>query len=145
MGCIDSEQPPVLTCIYGTPHLDNRLAGKPISNQYFVVFNVEIDLWSPFSCEEEYRLAHWYIKHNMSRAAINELFRNRTMATVSNFTSSHTLFKRLKEMSYIMGIDSWKSGTVCNNCLADPVNLRDDDYTRIFYCNAVECIEILMQ
>jgi hypothetical protein len=145
MGCIDSEQPPVLTHICRTPHLDNRLAGKPISNQYFVVFDIEIDLWSPFSCEEEYRLAHWYIKHNLSRAAINELFKKRTMATVSNFTSSHTLFKRLKEMSYAMGIDSWTSGTVCNNRLADPVNLRDYDYTRIFYRNAVECIEILMQ
>ena len=115
------------TRICGTPHLDNRLAGKPISNEYFDVFDDEIDLWSPFSCEEEYRLVHWCVKHNLSRAAINELFRNPTMATVSNFTSSHTLFKRLNEMSYAMGIDSWKSGKVCYNRLADPNNLHDDD------------------
>jgi hypothetical protein len=89
-ACIDPEQPPVQTRICGTPQLDNRLAGKPISNEYFVVFNDEIDVWSPFSCAEEYRLAHWCVKLNLSRAAINELFRNRTMATVSNVTSSHT-------------------------------------------------------
>jgi hypothetical protein len=67
------------------------------------------------------------------------------MATVSNFTSSHSLFKRLNEMSYAMGTNSWKSGTVCYNCLVNPTNLRDDDYTRFFYCTPVECIEFLMQ
>jgi hypothetical protein len=30
--CIDPEQPAVRTRICGTPHLDNRLAGKPVSN-----------------------------------------------------------------------------------------------------------------
>jgi len=58
-ACIDPEQPPVRTRICDTPHFDNRLAGKPISNEYFDVFDYEIDLWSPVSCEEEYRLAHW--------------------------------------------------------------------------------------
>jgi hypothetical protein len=52
--CIDPEQPPGRTCICDTPHLDNRLAGKPISNEYFNIFDDEIDLWSPFSWEEEY-------------------------------------------------------------------------------------------
>jgi hypothetical protein len=144
-ACIDPEQPPVQIHICGTPHLDHRLAGKPISNEYFNVFNNEIDLWSPFSGEEEYRLVHWCVKHNLSRAAINERFRNTTMATVSNFTLSHTLFKRSNEMSYTMCIDSWKSGKVCYNRLADPSNLRDDDYTHFFYRNPVECILFLMQ
>jgi len=31
-ACIDPEQPPVRTPIYGTPHMDDRLAGKPMSN-----------------------------------------------------------------------------------------------------------------
>jgi len=53
-ACIDREQPPVRTHIYGTPHLDNRLAVKPISNEYFDIFKDEIDLWSSFSCEKEY-------------------------------------------------------------------------------------------
>jgi hypothetical protein len=136
-ACIDPEQPPVRTGIGGTPHLDNRLAGKPVSIQYFNVFDDEIDLWSPCSCEEEYRLVHWCVKHNLSRAAINELFRNPTMATVTNFTCSHTLFKRLNEMSYAMGIDSWKSGKMYYNCSADPNNLRDDDYRSFFYHNPV--------
>ena len=43
-GCIDLEQPPVRTCICGTPHLDNHQAGKPISNEYFDIFDDEIDL-----------------------------------------------------------------------------------------------------
>jgi len=144
-GCIDPEQPPVRTRICGTLHLDNHLAGKPISNEYFDVFDDEIDLWSPFSCKEEYRLADWCVKHNLSRAAINELFRNPTMAIISNFTSSHPLFKRLNEMSYARGIDSWKSGKVYYNRVADSNNLRDNDYTRFFHRNPVECIEFLMQ
>ena len=126
-ACIGPEQAPVRTRICGTPHLDNRLVSKPISSEYFDIFDDEIDLWSPFSCEEEYRLAHWCIKYNLNRAAINELFRNPMIATVSNFPSSHTSFKRFNEMSYTMGIDSWKSGKVCYNRLADPNNPRDDD------------------
>jgi hypothetical protein len=144
-GCIDPEQPPVWTCIWGSPHLDDDLAGKPISNEYFNIFDNESDQWSPYPCKEEYRLVHWCVKHNLSRAAINELFRNPTMATVSNFTSSYTLFKRLNETSYAMGIDSWKSGKVCHNSLADPNNLRDNDYTHCFYRNPVEYIQFLKQ
>jgi len=112
-ACIDSEQPPLGKGICGTLRLGNCLAGKPISNEYFNIFDDEIDLLSPFSWEEEYWLAHWCIKHNLSRAAINELFRNPTMATVSNFTLSHTVFKRLNEMSHAMGIGSLKCGEVC--------------------------------
>jgi len=112
-ACIDPEQPPVRTRICGTPHVDNRLASKPVSNEYFDIFDDEIDLWSLFSCKEEYRLAHGCVKHKLSRADINELFRNPRMATVSNFTLSHTLFIRLNKMSYAMGIDSWKSSKVC--------------------------------
>ena len=48
---IDPEQPPVWTGIDGTPHLDNRLAGKPISNGYFDNFDDEIDLWSLLCCK----------------------------------------------------------------------------------------------
>jgi len=106
-SCINSEQPPVWTRIYRAPHLDNCLASKPISNEYFDIFNEDIELWLPCSCKEEYRLAHWCVQYNLGRAAINKLFRNPTMATISNFTSSHTLFKRLNQMSYTMGIDSW--------------------------------------
>jgi hypothetical protein len=144
-ACIDQEQSPVRTLICGTPHLHNRVAGKTISIEFCDVFNDEIDLWSPFSSKKEYRLAHWCVKCNLSRAAINELFGNPTMATVSNFTSSDTLFTRLNEMSYTMGIDSWKSSKVCYNCLADPNNLHDNVYTPFFYRNPVECIECLMQ
>jgi len=144
-ACIDPEQHPVRPRIYGTTHFDNCLAGRPVGNEYFDIVEGEIEIWSPLTCEEEYQLAHWCIKHNLSRAAINELFRNPTMATVSNLTLSHTSFKGLNEMSYPMGIDSWKSGTLCYNRLADPNNLRDDDYIRFIHRNPVQSIEFLMQ
>jgi hypothetical protein len=38
---IDPEQPPVRTRIDGTFHSGNRLAGKPIANKYFDIFNDE--------------------------------------------------------------------------------------------------------
>jgi hypothetical protein len=44
-----------------------------------------------------------------------------------------------------MAIDSWKSGHVCYNCLADPNDLHNNDYTRFLYHNPVKCIEFLMQ
>jgi hypothetical protein len=143
--CIDSERPPLRAQICGTPHFDICRAGKPITNEYFDVIEDEIDPWSPCACEEEYQLARWCVKQNLSTAVINEHFRNPTMATICNFTSSHTLFKRLNEMSYAMGIDSWKSGKGSYNRLAVPNNLRDDDYTRFFHPNLVECIEFLRQ
>jgi len=67
------------------------------------------------------------------------------MATVGNFTLSHTLLKSLNEMSYVMGIDSWESGKVYYHHLADPKNLCDDDFACFFYRIPVECIEFLMQ
>jgi len=143
--CIDPEQPPVQTHIYGTPHLDNCLAANLLSNEYFDIIDDELDPWSPFSCEEKYWLAPWCIKNNLSRPAFNDLFRNRTMASILNFTSSDTLFKRLNDLPYAKGIDSSKSGTVCYNRMANPDNLRDDDYACFFYCNPVDCIEFLMQ
>jgi len=112
-ACIDPEQAPVQIWIDGTPNLDNRLVGKHISNDYFDIFDYEIDLCSPLSRKAAYRLVHWCFKHNLSRSAINELFRNPTMATVSNLTASHTVFKWLNEMSYGMVVNCSKSGAAC--------------------------------
>jgi len=142
-ACIDPEEPPVRQWIYGNTLFDNRSAGKRISDKYFNIVNDEIYLWSPFSCEAQYRLVHWCIKHTLSRAAINQLFRNRTMATTSIFASSHTLRQWLNEMFDVMGIDYWKSSKVCYNRLALPNNIRDDDYTCFCYHNPVEWIEFL--
>jgi len=103
---IDWEVPPDRIHINSTLHLANRLAGKSNTNKYFHIVDDEIDLWSPFSYKEEYELANWCLKHNWSRAAINEVLRNPTMATVSNFLSSNTLFERSNELSYAMGINS---------------------------------------
>jgi len=136
-ACINLEQSPVRTDLYGTAHFDNCLAGKPSSNEYFNIFNDEIDVWSPFSCNEESQLAHWCVWQNLSRAVINKRFRNPTMATVSNFTSSHTVFTRWNEISDPMGIDTWKSGKVCYNRLVYPNILDDDDFICLFHHNCV--------
>jgi len=101
--CIDPAQPPVQAPIYGTPHLDNRLPSKPISTSYFDILEVEKDRLSPYCCEEDYRSAHRCVKHNFSRAAINELFRNPTMSTISNFTLPHTLFTNVEHNVLLNG------------------------------------------
>jgi len=144
-GCFDQEQPPVRTRSYGSPHSDNGLARQPVSTNYFNSFDDQLDLWLLFLCKEEYWFAHWCVNRNMNTDAINERFSNPTIATVSNFTSSDTLFQRLNEMSDVMGIDSLKSAEVSDNWLADPNNLRDDDCTGCFYLNPVEWMEFLMQ
>ena len=38
---------------------------------------------------------------------MNEMLRNPTMATVSHFTSSHTIFNWLNQMVYVIGIEWW--------------------------------------
>jgi len=106
---------------------------------------MKIYLWLTLPCEEEYWLVHSCINHNLSRAVINELFRNPTIAIIRIFTVFHTSLNWLNEMSYAKRFESWKSGKVCISYLADANNLRDDDYTRCFSRNPVECIELLMQ
>jgi len=56
---IDLQHPPVQTQFHHTPHLDNHLAGKSSRNQYFDIFENEINICSPCSCEEDYGLVHW--------------------------------------------------------------------------------------
>lgn len=137
-----SEQPPVQIRIYGTGRLDNCRARKQVSNEYFDTCHDEFDQWSQFPCDDQYRLVHWCVKHILSRAAINELITNPTMVTISNLSPSHPSLERLNKMSYVIGIDSWTSSKVCYNDMADPKNLRNDDY---LYCNPVECFVFLVQ
>jgi len=142
-ACVDPKQTVGRKHIYGAPHLDNCLDGKPISNEYFDNFDDEIDPRSQFSWEEEYGLVHWCVKHNLSRTAIDKHLRNPMIATVSNFTSSHTLFKRLNKMSYAMAINFSKSGKVCFNRLANTNIIPDDYNTPSFYRNPVGCIDFV--
>jgi len=138
-------QSPVWIPLHGTPHLDIRLASKPTNNEYFNIFDNEIDVWSPLLCQEEAWFVKWCIKHYLSRAAIHELLRNRTMASGSIFTAFLPSFERLNEMSCVMRINSWNSDTLCSNGLANPINFSNDDSTCILYHNPVECIEFLMK
>jgi hypothetical protein len=51
----------------------------------------------------------------------------------------------LNEMSYVMGIDSWKSSLPGYNNLPQPKNLREDHCICFAYYCLVKCIESLMQ
>jgi hypothetical protein len=118
--------------------LNNRLGAKANRNKDLDIFKDESNRSSPFSSKQKYGLAYWWIKHNLSRAGINELFRDRTMPTVSNFTSSDNLFKSLHKIPYGLGIVSWISGKVCYNHLANPNNPYDNDFTCYFYRTPAE-------
>jgi len=61
-----------------------------------------------FSGKEEYWFAHWCIKHNLSSAAFNKLFRNPTIATITNFTLSHTSCKRLMKCPTRLASTLWR-------------------------------------
>lgn len=122
---VDAEQPPVQTCFYGTPHLDTGLAGNPNSNRYFDIFHDDIHLSSALSCRKEDQFVYYCVKHILRNATFNKLFRNRTKATVSNFTSFHTWLKWLDKMSYTMWINLWQSREVCYNWWANPQSLSD--------------------
>jgi len=67
------------------------------------------------------------------------------MATVSNITSLHRLFNRMNEMSYTLGIHSWKWGKSCYNWLADQNKLHNHDYKYFFYRTAVGYIVFLLR
>jgi hypothetical protein len=63
----------------------------------------------------------------------------------TNFTSAYTLYTKIDEMTYALGIDSWKSGKVSYAGLVNSEALRDDGKTRVFYRDPVNCIEFLLQ
>jgi len=84
-----------------------------ISNEYFNIVDDEIHLRSPFAYKQECSSVHRFVKYNLSRATINECFRNNTIATVTNFASFYTGLNKWNQMFYATGIDSWESGKVC--------------------------------
>jgi len=92
--CVDPAQPAAQARINGTPHLDNHLACKPITNKYFDILNNESDLWLQFTCEEENWLVYWCPKHILRWAGVNRLSRNSMMATISNSTLSQNLIQK---------------------------------------------------
>jgi len=140
--CIDPEKPAAPTPTNGTPYLDSCLASKTVISESSTMKPINGNL---FSREEASPVTHCRVRHNFTRAAINMLFRIPKMTTFSNFTLSHTSFKRFNPMTYVIDINCWKWGTGSYSRLVDPKNLRDDDSTFFHYCNSVVCIKFLMQ
>jgi hypothetical protein len=83
---------------------------RKAGNSIFHILNYELDPQVQFFCEQEYRLAHWCVKYELSMAAVNELIKLHRIDT--NFTSVYTLYTEIDEMPYKLGIDEWKSDTV---------------------------------
>jgi hypothetical protein len=83
-----------------------------LCNDCFDIFDDACDPLAQLCSEKDYQLAYLCVNPNLSMAGNNELFRNCAIATVSNFTWFHTVFKWMNEMSNVMGIKSWKSGKV---------------------------------
>jgi hypothetical protein len=82
--------------------LDLCEAGKAMDGNFYILDD-EIDQWAPFSCEQEYCLAHRCVKHKLSRVAIDELMKLQRVNM--NFTSAYTLYNKIDEITYALGID----------------------------------------
>jgi hypothetical protein len=122
--------------------LDSCEAGKAIDDD-FDILDDKIDQWAPFPCEQEYRLAHWCVKYKLSRVAIDELMK--LQGVNMNFTSAYTLYNKIDEMTYALGIYLWKSGKVSYASPVDSEALWNDGKTPVYYRDPVDCIEFLFQ
>ena len=111
--------------------------------------------WAPFQSEEDYCLGEWFVRHEISRAAIEDYFqlakRFPNAFFRGSFTSSYLLFKVIDKMTYDLGWNTWKSGNVTTRLpedvddnAKDAKDPRDDAHSTFFYRSPVNCIEFLM-
>jgi hypothetical protein len=116
----------------------------------------DVNPWAPFQSEEDYYLGEWFIRHEISQAAIEDYFqlakRFPNAFFGGSFTSSYMLFKCVDKMTYDLGWNSWKSGNVTTrlpedveNSSKDAKDHRNDAQSTFFYRNPLSCIEFLMR
>ena len=75
----------------------------------FLLLDEESTGWSPFSSEREYRFAEWVVKNRITKTAVDSLLK---LDANQPFTSSLLLFKRINDMTYDLGMQTWKTGKV---------------------------------
>jgi len=114
------EQPPVRTHIYGTPHLHKRVAQNPISNKYHNTSKMNLINGHLVLTRRSIICRTGASSTGREQLLSTSFSEHLSIPTISNFTSSHTLFTMLYELSDVMGIDTSESGKVSYNHWATP-------------------------
>ena len=68
--------------------------------------------WAPFQSAEEFRLAYWFVRANVSQAAIDDYFRSSLGPADCSFRSGHSFTKKLEMMQATLGRSSWHHSEV---------------------------------
>ena len=92
------------------------------------------DPWGPFSSEDEFKLASWFIRSKVSKTRINDYFAEGIGGTKSGtFQSAYRLEKYLDELDPFGQYLEWTQVTV--ECQKRP--------STFFYRNIVDCVRYL--
>ena len=136
----------------GIPKPQTKLhptAGQPLSEQAMatttlpLVFNPHLlaeTRWLPFGSEMEFNLARWFVRHQVSKTALDEFFNldltEGLLAQPSHFRSTYTLRQKLNLLHHELGPTSW-----CER----PFQFTSDLPSTFFYRDPVACIRYLFR
>lgn len=140
----DAIPPPVVAHIE-TP--TEREPGKVVEGglDLLDVETTQLNDWAPFDNEKEFRFAEWVVKHRISKTAVDELLKSPAFGGNHTFTSAYSLFKKLDNMVYELGMHTWKTGKVSFNRSDTGNRISTTAYTSFYYRNPVTCIEFLLR
>ena len=104
------------------------------------------DNWAPFDNEKEYRFAEWRVKHRISQTAVDELLKSPVFQGNHTFTSAYAVFKKIDNMTYELGMQTWKSGKVSfDHANAGNEHSTASTGTPFFYRNPVTSFKFLLR
>ena len=109
------------------------------------IYDVDDDDFLPFECRADYEFAQWCITHRLSQSAIDDLLKNPYVQNPSTFTSSYILYKKVNEMDFPLGVESWRRGKCSFDLEEDDLPPNNAVYSPFWYRNPVDCIEWLMR
>jgi hypothetical protein len=112
--------------------------GQPFE-YLFLLLDEESTGWSPFSSEREYRFAEWVVMNRITKTPFDTLLK---LDADQPVTSSHLLLKRIDIMTYDLGMQIWKTGTVSFK-RSNPAGLPV--YTGLFYHDPIDYIKFLLR
>ena len=94
--------------------------------------------WYPFVSEREYSLGEWFVKHQISKTAIDEFFNCKWAGRQAEgeFRSTHTLRKKLDLLHSELGPNSWQEKTI---------EYPGDIQETFFYRDPLACIKYLFR
>ena len=94
------------------------------------------DLWSPFSSEDDFNLASWFVRGKIAKSQINDYFaKGLGSRGAGSFRSAYTLRKHLEVLDPFGEYLAWTEATV------------DDGKheTTCYYRNVVDCVRYLIR